>query len=193
MKRIAAITILLLVCAFASFALTNNMQKIYPTTSEEYQVIKFLYIAQGHSLPSTTGPWSADELAEMLLVIDKNNLDNVQRSMYDKVADALIARPEVDLDKVGFNFNGYLTLEMYAHTNTDGYERTARTGGSYDSEAGVFKPHYITEKAFQGNHWIYRRAQEAQSPGGRGHPDQDLRRMTHADVDWQEDRHDPRL
>lgn len=155
MKRIAAITILLIVCAFASFALTNNMQKIYPTTSEEYQVIKFLYIAQGHSLPSTTGPWSADELAEMLLVIDKNNLDNVQRSMYDKVADALIARPEVDLDKVGFNFNGYLTLEMYAHTNTDGYERTARTGGSYDSEAGVFKPHYITEKAFQGNHWIY--------------------------------------
>ena len=155
MKRRTLIAFMLLTCLFASFATTANMQKIYPTTSNEYKVIKYLYIAQGHSLPSTTGPWSADELAEMLLVLDRDAMDNVQRSMYDKVADTLIARPEVDLEKVGFNFNGYLTLEMYAHTNTDGYERTARTGGSYDSEEGVFKPHYITERAFQGNNWIY--------------------------------------
>ena len=144
MKKTIAILLALLLCAGFAFAQTNNMQKIYPTTSDEYKAIMYLYIAQGHSLPSTTGPWSADELAKMLEVLDYNALNDVQKATYDTVKATLYARPNTDKDQVGFNFNGSFNLETYIHTNTDGPAKTAHSNG-----------HDITEKAFQGNHWVY--------------------------------------
>ena len=144
MKKTIAILLALLLCAGFAFAQTNNMQKIYPTTSDEYKAIMYLYIAQGHSLPSTTGPWSADELAQMLEVLDYNALNDVQKATYDTVKASVYARPKADWNKVGFNFNGSFNLEGYIHTNTDGPARTAHSNG-----------HDITEKAFQGNHWVY--------------------------------------
>ena len=144
MKKTIAILIALILCAGLAFAQTNNMQKIYPTTSDEYKAIMYLYIAQGHSLPSTTGPWSADELAKMLEVLDYNALNDVQKATYDTVKATLYARPNTDKDQVGFNFNGSFNLETYIHTNTDGPAKTAHSNG-----------HDITEKAFQGNHWVY--------------------------------------
>ena len=141
-----ALTVLLILVAGAGlvFAQTNNMQKIYSTTSDEYAAIKYLYIAQGHSLPSTTGPWSADELAKMLAVLDYNSLDSAQKAMYDTVSASILARPELDREQVGMTFDVLLDLEAYYHTNTDGAAKTAYSNG-----------HDITEKAFQGNHWIY--------------------------------------
>ena len=144
MKRITAIALIALFCVGFAFAQTNNMQKIFPTTSDEYKAISYLYISQGHSLPSTTGPWSADELAQMLEVLDYNALEDAQKAVYDTVKDAVFARPKADWDKVGFSFNGSFNLEAYIHTNTDGAEKIAHSNG-----------HDITEKAFQGNHWIY--------------------------------------
>ena len=144
MKKTIVILLALILCAGLAFAQTNNMQKIYPTTSDEYKAIMYLYIAQGHSLPSTTGPWSADELAQMLGVLDYNALNDVQKATYDTVKASVEARPKADWNKVGFNFNGSFNLEGYIHTNTDGPARTAHSNG-----------HDITEKAFQGNHWVY--------------------------------------
>ena len=143
-KRFISAVAILLIGLCALFAATNNMQKVYSTTCDEYQAIKYLYIAQGHTLPSTTGPWSADELGKMLEVLDYDSMDKVQKQMFDTVKDSITERPEADWDKVGFNFNGQFALEAYFHTNTDGAERTAYSNG-----------HDITEKAFQGNHWIY--------------------------------------
>lgn len=144
MKKTIVILLALILCAGFAFAQTNNMQKIYPTTSDEYKAIMYLYIAQGHSLPSTTGPWSADELAQMLEVLDYNALNDVQKATYDTVKASVEARPKADWNKVGFNFNGSFNLEGYIHTNTDGPELTAHSNG-----------HDIAEKAFQGNHWVY--------------------------------------
>ncbi len=148
-KTVVAFIAILLVGLFALSAETNNLQKIYPTTSEEYAAIKHLYIAQGHSLPSTTGPWSGDELLKMLENLDYNALDQAQRSTYDTVMGRISARPEIDLGNVGFNFNGRLNLELYYHTNTEGYEvQTSVLRGD--------NTNYITEKAFQGiNEWVY--------------------------------------
>jgi len=143
MKKIGLFLVLLLTCTLL-FAQTENMQKIYPTTSDEYKAITYLYISQGYRLPSTTGPWSADELAQMLDVLDYDALDDAQKAMYDTVKDSLLARPELDLNKTGFSFNGQFALEAYFHTNTEGAERTAHSNG-----------HDITEKAFQGNRWVY--------------------------------------
>ena len=144
MRKALVLFLSALVCAGLLFAQTNNMQKIYPTTSEEYKAIEQLYIVQGHSLPSTTGPWSADELSKMLEVLDYNALDDVQKALFDKVSESIFGRPKADWDKVGFNFNTSITLEMYAHTNNDGAARTARSND-----------HDITVKAFQGNSWVY--------------------------------------
>ena len=144
MKKTIVILLALILCAGLAFAQTNNMQKIYPTTSDEYKAIMYLYIAQGHSLPSTTGPWSADELAQMLAVLDYNALNDVQKATYDTVKASVEARPKADWNKVGFNFNGSFNLEAYIHTNNDGPELTAHSNG-----------HDIAEKAFQGNHWVY--------------------------------------
>lgn len=144
MKRITVIALIALLCVGFAFAQTNNMQKIYPTTSDEYKAISYLYLIQGHSLPSTTGPWSADELAKMLEVLDYSALDDTQKAVYDTVKDSVYARPKADWNKVGFNFNGSFNLEGYIHTNTDGTARAVKSG-----------ERDITEKAFQGNHWIY--------------------------------------
>ena len=127
MKRTIAITIALMMCVLCVFAGTNNMQKIYSVDSQEYTIIKYLYIAQGHSLPSTTGPWSADELANMLNVLDVGSMDSVQKAWYETVEASINARPKIDLDKFGMNFNGNANLELYFHTNTDGYAITANT------------------------------------------------------------------
>ena len=144
MRKTVIIAIMLLLCVLAAFAVTDNMQKIFPVGCDEYTTIKYLYIAQGHSLPSTTGPWSADELAGMLAVLDYGSLDKVQKTMYDTVSASVNARPELDLNKVGLSFKGNVNLELYFHTNTDGYGITANTSS-----------HDVTEKAFQGNHWVY--------------------------------------
>lgn len=152
MRKTSVLFVVLLVVVSALSAVTDNRQKIFPVGSEEYKTIKYLYIAQGHSLPSTTGPWSADELSRMLDVLDYDSLDQVQKSMYDAVAASVKARPAIDLDKVGLNFTGSVSLELYFHTNTDGYERETRALHR-DSDTGAYVN--ITEKAFQGNHWIY--------------------------------------
>ena len=43
MKRITVIALIALFCAGFAFAQTNNMQKIYPTTSDEYKAISYLF------------------------------------------------------------------------------------------------------------------------------------------------------
>lgn len=48
----------------------SNLQKIYPVTSQEYEAIKYVYLCQGYSLPSTTGPYSGDELLKMIVEIE---------------------------------------------------------------------------------------------------------------------------
>ena len=144
MRKTTILVIMFLIFTLSVFAGTANMQKIFPVDSEEYTIIKYLYIAQGHSLPSTTGPWSADELENMLRVLDVSSMDSVQKAWYDAVSASVNARPEIDLDKFGMTFTGKANLELYFHTNTDGYAITADTSS-----------HDVTEKAFQGNHWVY--------------------------------------
>ena len=144
MRKTTILVIMFLIFTLSVFAGTANMQKIFPVDSEEYTMIKYLYIAQGHSLPSTTGPWSADELADMLKVLDVSSMDSVQKAWYDAVEASINARPEIDLPMFGMTFTGKANLELYFHTNTDGYAITADTSS-----------HDVTEKAFQGNHWVY--------------------------------------
>lgn len=44
----------------------SNQQKVYSLDSDIYEAIQILYVSQGLSLPSTTGPYSQAELTLML-------------------------------------------------------------------------------------------------------------------------------
>jgi len=78
-------------CVGMGFAGDNsgNQQKIYPVDSEVYQAITLLFINQGLALPSTTGPWSADELSGMLDKINRSNLADGAKNTYDFAAKQL--------------------------------------------------------------------------------------------------------
>jgi hypothetical protein len=116
MKKATVICLLLLLGAALSAALSAqsapNHQKIYPIDSEVYQAVKALYISRGLALPSTTGPWSEDELLLMLDRIEPENLRAGERAAWD------YAEHELSQPTKVFKFNGSVNLEGYAHTNT---------------------------------------------------------------------------
>jgi hypothetical protein len=103
----------LLFCRIPQAPAQENHQKIYPIDSEVYQALKTLYLSQGLALPSTSGPWSEDEL---LLMLDRLNPDALQEGAqraYDFAGEELSRKHSV------FNFQGHVSLEAYAHTDTE--------------------------------------------------------------------------
>ena len=61
MKKTALVLLSLLTLIFPLFPLTNS-QKIYSVEDPVYGYIRDLYLLEGLSTPSTTGPWSGSEL-----------------------------------------------------------------------------------------------------------------------------------
>jgi hypothetical protein len=118
MKRGALVVALFIALNAAPLFAQDNHQKIYPIDSEVYQAIKALYISQGLALPSTTGPWSGDELLRMLDRLDTSALRNGEQAAWD------YALSELAPPKKNFTFTGILTAEAYAHTNPDEFTRT---------------------------------------------------------------------
>jgi len=99
-------------CAGLYAETASNDQKIFPIDSEAYQALTFLYIDQGYALPSSAGPWSADELIRMLEKIDPAALSAGARRAYDFAAAELAPSGKV----VRFGLD--VSAEVYAHTNT---------------------------------------------------------------------------
>ena len=147
MKKLMLVLIVLAVAVGTLFAFDNN-QKIYGTDCDEYRFMTYLYVDQGHALPSTTGPWSEAELSAMLAKIDPSKLDDAMKAIYDKLDETLNGQETMPGlakgIKTGFTFD--LNLELYYHTNTD-------TDTFRDAYSGtkVFK-----EYPFQGvSNWQY--------------------------------------
>ncbi|MDR1908650.1 MAG: hypothetical protein LBQ35_01915, partial [Spirochaetaceae bacterium] len=107
---------LMLVSALARLPAQNN-QKVYPVDSGVYEAIRLLYLSRGLALPSTSGPWSGDELLLMLRRIDAARLTPGERAAFD-YAEALLA-----LRRGTLHFSGALNLEAYGHTNTAVFTR----------------------------------------------------------------------
>jgi hypothetical protein len=94
-----------------------NRQKIIPIDSEIYQAIKSLYISRGLALPSTTGPWSEDELLRMLAKIDPEALAPGEKAAYD------YAQKELNREHGIARFNFEAAVEARGHTNTTEFTR----------------------------------------------------------------------
>ena len=97
-----------------------NMQKIFPIESDVYEALTFLYMEQGKSVPSSSGPWSADELMKMLDRINRASLSPGGRNTYDYVQRELAEPPKSQpSNSFGYSFGLDVALEGYMHTNID--------------------------------------------------------------------------
>ena len=113
MKKLLALGFTLLLCLSMVFAAST--QKIFPVDSDVYKAITYLYISNGYALPSTGGPWSADELLMMLDKIDKSSLPDGALETYDYVV------AQLDNGGKAFRFGLDVALEGYYHTDSTNF------------------------------------------------------------------------
>lgn len=113
MKKFIALLCMTLSLTLA-FAASNGVKAV-EVGSDVYNAVKSLYISQGHALPSTTGPWSENEVKLMLTKLDKEKLTTSEKETYDYV----VSKLEHDDDIFRFNLDA--NLEFYAHSNTDDF------------------------------------------------------------------------
>ena len=126
--------VMLLVAALALtsvFALSNE-QKIYGVDSKEYEELQYLYILTGRALPSTTGPWSENELCNMLDKIDSSLLKGGAKDIYDNLETVLGAEKKDACDDFSMKWGLDTYLETYTHTNTTNEEFIGRFNWNYD-------------------------------------------------------------
>ncbi len=140
MKKL--VSILLILClGFSLIFAEANDQKIYSVDSDIYQNIVKLYLTTGHAMPSTTGPWSGNELAKMLAKLDKNEIPTYLMKTYESVAQELKVQPSTQFEGGGMELDGTLSLDLYAHTYNGNITRK-------DSNE-------IEETAFAGRTWWF--------------------------------------
>jgi len=105
---------------------SQNLQKIYPVNSDVYEAITLLYISQGYSLPSTTGPWSGDELLMMLSRVDRAKLSGSLMETYD------FAKASLGEGRKAVKFSLKTSLEAYYHTDTVNFTRESDWTRGFD-------------------------------------------------------------
>lgn len=119
MRKTIFIGLLLVLCMTCVFAYTNQ-QRIISVDSPAYKAMETLYILAGKSLPSSSGPWSENEMALMLQRIDRNSLNDTAKEYYDYVESLISASPKLQYsDNFAMQFGLGLNLEGYLHTDTD--------------------------------------------------------------------------
>ena len=129
MKRFVLITLVIALCLSGISA--ANTQKIHPVDSPLYDALVQLYISEGYALPSTTGPYSTDELLMMLHRLERTSLSESGRALYDYLAD------ELDEDDPVVDFDVDINLETYIHTDTDNFT-SPRTGSTRSKKESLW-------------------------------------------------------
>ncbi|WP_332447655.1 hypothetical protein [Sphaerochaeta sp.] len=122
--RVSRTLALVLLAAFlvsSPVVASANQQKIYSLDSDLYSALEVLYISQGLSLPSTTGPYSQSEFALMLEKIDRSRLDGGLLTTYDYVSGQLGLQPKIQGNGIGMSWNFDTTVETYTHTDTTNF------------------------------------------------------------------------
>ena len=163
MKKVLMLAMVFCLCAGTIFAAEDkqNQQKIYPVDSDVYEAITYLYINQGYSLPSTTGPWSANELLKMLDRIDRTKLAEGAAATYDFAAAAL------DEGHKAVKFQLKTSLEAYYHTNTTDFTNESQWIRGFDERNPMLDLVLETwpSEHFYGYHFTVDRATAATTAG----------------------------
>lgn len=156
--------LVLIVILLALPLCATNAQKIHRVDSPVYQDIVKLYLATGHAMPSTTGPWSTAELTSMFEVLDSSQVPSYLESTYQSVKATLAEEPENQFKGGGMNLDGTFALELYAHTydgsitrsDKNGIEETAFAGRSqwFGKDLSKNTPFFELDwEAFLGDHF----------------------------------------
>lgn len=120
MKKIL-VTLNILFLSLSLFASVNE-QKIYSADSSLYYDIETLYLLSSHASPSSSSPWSENELRLMLREIDKNVLSEEGQELYDSILYRLNEEGNVKFpDSLTMNFAMEANLEMYVHRNSESF------------------------------------------------------------------------
>ncbi len=113
------IIILACILALASLSAYSNQQRIISVDSPAYKAMENLYILAGKSLPSSSGPWSENEMTLMLGKIDYESLNETGKSLYDYIYSIVVSEPGLQYsDNFAMTFGLEANLEGYLHTDT---------------------------------------------------------------------------
>ena len=116
-------TIIILLCcilALASLSAYSNQQRIISVDSPAYKAVENLYILAGRSLPSSSGPWSENEMTLMLDRIDYESLSQAGKSLYDYIYSIVVSEPALQYsDNFAMAFGLEANLEGYLHTDRE--------------------------------------------------------------------------
>ncbi|MDR1894994.1 MAG: hypothetical protein LBQ61_09980 [Spirochaetales bacterium] len=131
---------------------SQNYQKIIPIDSPIFQALQGVYLSQGLALPSSSGPWSADEITVMLDRLNPEGLSPAERGAYDFALSSLSgsadpAAPAAGADsaeggrplresRLRLGFSGEVNLEALGHLNTEDF----LTQALYVRDWGKVKP-----------------------------------------------------
>ena len=119
MKKHLLISLLCILCTACLFAYTNE-QRIISVDSPVYKAMETLYILAGKSLPSSSGPWSENEMSLMLQRIDRSDLNDTAKAYYDYVESLITSTPKLQYtDNFAMQFGLNVNLEGYLHTDTE--------------------------------------------------------------------------
>ncbi len=112
--------ILACILALASLSAYSNQQRIISVDSPAYKAMENLYILAGKSLPSSSGPWSENEMTLMLGKIDYESLNETGKSLYDYICSIVVSEPCLQYsDNFAMTFGLEANLEGYLHTDKE--------------------------------------------------------------------------
>ncbi len=120
LKTVFLVIVCVLLVSVSAFE-SSNQQKVFSLSSDVYDAIEVLYVSQGLSLPSTTGPYSQAELSLMLQKIEASKLKGSLVDIYAYVENQLSAQPKIEGKGIGLSWNFDATLEGYYHTDTTNF------------------------------------------------------------------------
>ncbi len=135
MKRLLLCLLVVIMMPLSCFSLVS--QKIYPVGSPVFEGISDIYLVTGHAMPSSSGPWSAAELLEMIQAVPREEVPTFLQRSYDSIIRELDDSLSIELGHISMQFNASATLELYYHTNTDGQTRTDINSVTEKSFTGV--------------------------------------------------------
>ena len=136
---------LLLLLLFGVFSLTASESKpvkaiIYPLESSLYEDMDMLYALCGMARPSTNRPWSDSEARMILARVDKSSLSGIAAELYDRITGVL---DDGLRWKFGSDFQLSLgidlSMEMYAHSNTEDFTTEDDWERSYNDRKSMMK------------------------------------------------------
>lgn len=121
MRHFRPIIVLLILLEGAAFLYAQNNQKLVRLSDDAYSALTSLYLEQGLAPPSTSAPYTVEELREYLSRINRATLSPAGKRTYAYV-ESYLTHPVTSATKNGdlqFNTDPTITVAGYAQTNSN--------------------------------------------------------------------------